>query len=217
VTRTLFEAFLPAAWILSYIWLWEDRVPFAPILLGAGFLALVAPAHRRHGEGLREIGLVAAEAGAGPGRIRAALPRLALYTLPVIALALLPPLLGAVEWPGAGRTVRRIAVAIPWALFQQYGLCIVLYRRLSGALPARGALALATLVFAIFHLPNPALTALAGLGGIAWLDLYRRAGTLYPSTLSHAAVEVALLTGLAPLAPGIMNVGWRYLRHGGGI
>jgi membrane protease YdiL (CAAX protease family) len=73
------------------------------------------------------------------------------------------------------------------------------------------ACALASLVFAGLHLPNPLLTGLTFLGALAWCWMNERHPNVLPLALSHAVLTVAILYAFDDRITGRLRVGAAYL------
>jgi membrane protease YdiL (CAAX protease family) len=104
------------------------------------------------------------------------------------------------------------------ALLEEYYWRWFVFGRLRRLVSTAAAVALSSLAFAAHHviildvfLPGQFLGAVVpfslavAAGGAVWAWLYDRAGSVYPSWLSHALVDAALFA-----------VGWDLLRRGAG-
>jgi hypothetical protein len=105
----------------------------------------------------------------------------------------------------------RLAVLIPWGLGQQFALQTVFLREAQAAASKSSGIWLASLLFALLHLPNPFLTAATALGALAWCWIYNRHPNLLPLAVSHAVVTLAILYAFDDTVTGGLRVGYAYL------
>ncbi|MGA2218722.1 MAG: CPBP family glutamic-type intramembrane protease [Terracidiphilus sp.] len=101
-----------------------------------------------------------------------------------------------------------------WSLVQQYLLQAFFLARFLRLLknPRFAALA-AALIFAIAHLPNPLLTVVTLLWGIAACLLFLRYRNLYSLAIAHAVLGIAISTTIPGPADHNMRVGLGYLTY----
>jgi hypothetical protein len=104
-----------------------------------------------------------------------------------------------------------LAVVPPWALLQQYMLLAfanhrfrVLFGRGEGAIIATAAL------FAVLHLPNPALTLVCGAGGYIWASGYAIRPNLFANALTHTVASAFLANTLPHSLLRNMVVGYNH-------
>lgn len=103
-----------------------------------------------------------------------------------------------------------------WALMQQYILQVyVLLRLLRLGMGRASALALATLLFAIVHIPNPVLVPAVILWGAASCLLYLRYRNLYPLAIAHGMLGMCLAVTVPNALHHHMRVGIGYLDYRG--
>lgn len=101
-----------------------------------------------------------------------------------------------------------------WALMQQFILQIyVLTRFLRLGLPRNSAIALATLLFAIAHIPNPLLVALTLVWGAVSCALFLRYRNLYTLALAHGILGMTLAVTVPNPIARHMRVGLGYLHY----
>jgi hypothetical protein len=103
-----------------------------------------------------------------------------------------------------------------WALMQQYILQVyVLLRLLRLGMGRASAVALATVLFAIVHIPNPVLVpAVIVWGAIACL-LYLRYRNLYPLAIAHGMLGMCLAVSVPNSLHHHLRVGIGYLDYPG--
>jgi membrane protease YdiL (CAAX protease family) len=115
-------------------------------------------------------------------------------------------------WHDRGDLWINLAALMPWGLGQQFALHTVFLREAQATVGRPGGVLLAALMFAILHLPNPFLTAMTGLGALAWCWIYDRHPNLLPLALSHALLTLAILYAFDDAMTGRLRVGMAYLR-----
>jgi hypothetical protein len=102
-------------------------------------------------------------------------------------------------WPGARARILHphmpmaIIFYLPWAMVQQVLFQFYLLGRIRVLCPSLPSLYLAALnglAFALAHMTNPWIVAMAALGGTFWSVLYLRCRLLWPLAISHALVAV---------------------------
>ena len=116
-------------------------------------------------------------------------------------------------WHDRGDLWINLAALIPWGLGQQFALHTVFLREAQATVGRPGGVLLAALMFAILHLPNPFLTAMTGLGAIAWCWIYDRYPNLLPLALSHALLTLAILYAFDDAMTGRLRIGAGYLAN----
>lgn len=103
-----------------------------------------------------------------------------------------------------------------WALMQQYILQVyVLLRLLRLGMGRAAAVALATFLFALVHLPNPVLVPAVVIWGAASCLLYLRYRNLYPLALAHGMLGMCLAVSIPNAVHHHMRVGIGYLDYPG--
>ncbi len=103
-----------------------------------------------------------------------------------------------------------------WALMQQYILQVyVLLRLLRLGLGRGSAVAVATLLFAIVHIPNPALVPAVLIWGALSCVLYVRYRNLYPLAIAHGMLGMCLAVSVPNAVHHHLRVGIGYLDYPG--
>jgi len=101
-----------------------------------------------------------------------------------------------------------------WALMQQFILQVyVLLRFLRLGLRRGTAIAAATLLFAVAHLPNPVLVPAVLVWGAVSCALYLRYRNLYPLALAHGLLGMCLAVTVPNAINHHMRVGLGYLHY----
>ncbi|MEM9304072.1 MAG: CPBP family glutamic-type intramembrane protease [Pseudomonadota bacterium] len=114
-------------------------------------------------------------------------------TMPAGALALTL----FVAWtPDAIDVLGRLPRYLPWAIFQQWLLQVILVRSL-GDHDSPAAVAGAASIFGLLHLPNLSLMLITPVLAVIGCLHYRRHQALIPLAIAHAVTGAVLLSGLA--------------------
>jgi membrane protease YdiL (CAAX protease family) len=101
-----------------------------------------------------------------------------------------------------------------WALMQQYILQVyVLLRLLRLGMGQFSAVALATLLFAIVHIPNPVLVPAVLIWGAVSCLLYLRYRNLYPLAIAHGMLGMCIAVSVPNAVQHHMRVGIGYLDY----
>jgi hypothetical protein len=196
-----------SALLLSYIWLWQKTFPGAFFLCVAGYFGIGYLGHRSRGESLRAIGV----------RIDNWLPAARNASIVVLIGAGSALIIGAVldswHFPGWKIALLTLPVTIVWATLQQYGLLCVFYRRSHDMVGNFiGAVALAALLFAVFHLPNGFLMGVTLAAGAAACVLYRWQPNIFVIGVAHALISFTLFYSLPSTITTNLRVGPGYYK-----
>lgn len=101
-----------------------------------------------------------------------------------------------------------------WSCFQQFLLQDFMLRRLQRLLPDRWtAVLVAAGLFALAHLPNPVLTVLTLVWGVAACLAFQRYRNLFTLGMAHAVLGVCVAITLPANVQHNMRVGLGYLRY----
>lgn len=103
-----------------------------------------------------------------------------------------------------------------WAFEQQFILNSFFYRRFEALMGDNTGTALVTaLIFSLVHMPNPVLVPATFIGGLFFVEVFRRWRNIYPLAIAHAMLGLAL--AMAFPGPWIrhMRVGLGYLTFRG--
>jgi uncharacterized protein len=198
---------LLAEWAVLALAEWNRNALLVPAVLA---FALIFTSQRLRGETARALGL----GGANFARaLRLLIPLMICGALLLVLVAwlwfgTLPTwtrarvgwaLIGFVVWGGA------------WGFVQQYVLQAFIHRRLQmlWGTGRRTTFVVATL-FALLHLPNPALMAATFAGGLMWAWVYQRAPNLWALAISHAVMTWVLIATLPASVLAGLRVGYKY-------
>jgi Type II CAAX prenyl endopeptidase Rce1-like len=123
--------------------------------------------------------------------------------------------LGTVHRPsGAGLFVRTFWGYAVWSLMQQFLLQDFVLLRLLRLLPSKGAaIAAATGLFALGHLPSPILTVVTVVWGAAACWLFLRYRNVFTLGMAHAVLGVCVAITVPGRVDHNMRVGLGYLRY----
>ncbi|MGA2084849.1 MAG: CPBP family intramembrane glutamic endopeptidase [Terracidiphilus sp.] len=101
-----------------------------------------------------------------------------------------------------------------WTFAQQFLLqCFFLLRLRRLAPGAKSAAAMAAVLFAIAHLPNPILTSVTLIWGFAACLLFLRYRNLYPLAMAHAILGITIAITVPGPVDHNMRVGLGYLTY----
>jgi membrane protease YdiL (CAAX protease family) len=191
--------------LLSYIWIWRRSFPGSTTLFFVVLVVTLTLSHVLHRESLRD-------AGFRLDTFARASMLLAPVAAVVIGAALLIGYLsGAARFPPVSRAISSIAEALVFGLAQQYLLLGFFYRRLEEALPNPASSLLVTAaLFALFHLPNPFLTAVTFFAGFIAAWVYRRAPNLWVTGIAHGLISYCLYFSLSREITAGLRVGPSY-------
>lgn len=187
--------------ILSYTWVIDPLVEVRGIWrqLPTVFVLAVVVAHNVR---TREWGL-------SPRALLPALKWTVVLTTPIaLALWVIGHAMGSA--PERSQPWLDFLYLIFWGGGQQLALQTVVLRDARTAI-GRGAVPVAAIIFAALHLPNPFLTTVTAIGGLAWCWIYSRYPNIIPLAISHAACTVVILMSFDPRITGGLRTGWAYL------
>ena len=100
-----------------------------------------------------------------------------------------------------------------WALEQQFILNAFFYKRFESLLgDTTIAVVITAGLFALVHIPNPVLVPATFLGGIFFVEIFRRWRNIYPIALAHAMFGLTLAITIPDHWIRHMRVGISFLR-----
>ena len=197
-----------SAILLSYIWGWQRTFPGASLLILVLYFGVGLLSHLRRRESLRDIGI-------RTDNLRCALINAAVIVVPAAVLCVLVGwLLGSLHFPTASHAVVLALWLIVWGTAQQYGLSCFFYRRFREIFEEQGtwtATAAASVMFALFHMPNGFLVAVTLAAGAVACRLYQREPNLAALGVAHAMISFVVLYSLPFSVTHGLRVGPGYL------
>ena len=100
-----------------------------------------------------------------------------------------------------------------WALEQQFILNSFFYKRFESLLgDTTVAVVVTALLFSLVHIPNPVLVPATFLGGILFVETFRRWRNIYPIAVAHAMFGLTLAITIPDSWIRHMRVGLGFLR-----
>lgn len=192
---------LIAEWvILSFLSLYRWFV-IVPVALAVGFMLL---SHRAYDEHPRELGF----------RFDNFMPAARLLFWPTLIAVAIVLILGwyLIGAPAISRVLRPRLLLVPaWALMQQYALQAFINRRAQMVFgKGTASVVVVAILFALLHLPNPALTVLTLIGGLIWATVYQRQANLFALAASHTVASITLALALPLNVINGLRVGFKY-------
>lgn len=197
---------LIAEWVITAVAGVSNALIIVPIIFAFGFMFW---SHRLRGESLRGIGF-----------------RLDNFDK-AARLLILPMVLGSViligigyfygsidfsRWRGGGALLGMPLLGIAWGLVQQYALQGFINRRAQIVWgPGPVSILVVAVLFAAFHLPNPALMAATFVGGLVWATVYQRAPNLFALAISHGLMTWILISTVPGKLLHGLRVGYKFI------
>jgi membrane protease YdiL (CAAX protease family) len=186
--------------ILVYTWVLDHRLPRDVVRVTIGLVAVLGIWH-------------SARTGDWGFERRAFLPSLrlvSLFTVPGVLGILL-----AGVWLGTLHDRRDFLGSLGWLVVwggaQQWILQTVVLREAQRAMSRRTGVLLTATLFAAVHLPNPFLTPVTFVSGLAWCAVYTRHPNILPLAWSHGLGTLAILYAFDPALTGRLRIGYSYL------
>lgn len=204
--RDLLELISAYSLILAVLW---TPMPVQRIFYWLAILAVVGITVLRR-EKLQSLGLTPA----GPRRsLWIVAVAVGLAGLAVIAASYFGTLHGLPRIGHLSMRTRVIGYLI-WSFVQEFLLQVFVLMRLMRLLPKRSlAIAVAALLFAIAHIPNPVLIGLTLLWALIACPLFLRYRNLYALGLAHGILGLCVAITVPDALHHHMRVGLGYLRY----
>lgn len=142
---------------------------------------------------------------------RLLLPPMVLVTIACLVIGWFGGGLNLRLWRGGWSYLLVPTLGVVWGLLQQYVLQGFINRR-AQIIWGQGGLSVLVVaaVFAILHLPNPALTIATFIGGLIWGSVYQRAPNLLALAFSHAIMTWVIISTMPPTLLNNLRVGFKY-------
>ena len=178
------------------------------LLVGLLAFAFMLLSKSARGETARDVGL---RLDNFPRALRLLAPPTAALTALLLLAGVLAGSINFSRWRGGWSPLGVPTFGLAWAFAQQYALQAFINRR-AQIVCGRGprSVLLVSAVFALAHLPNPALTAVTFAGGLVWAAVYQRAPNLPALAVSHALMTWVLVSTLPPQILGGLRVGYKF-------
>lgn len=187
------------------MWIWRRSFPGATGLFAVALLAALTAGQVQRRESLRAVGFRLDTFGKAAALL---IPFAAVVIALVVSVGHLS---GSARFPPASTAVPAVAKLVVFGLAQQYVLLGFFYRRLEEVLPnAALSLSATAAVFALFHLPNPFLTAVTFCAGLIAAMVYRRAPNLWVNGITHGLISYCLYFSLSAELTRGLRVGPGY-------
>jgi membrane protease YdiL (CAAX protease family) len=203
--RSVVEVALVFVLIGAFLWFGRRAFPGVNLVFAVALLTILVYAHRRAGEGWREIGFRWDTFGATSWLL---LPAVFLGCALIVGAAVV---LDETRIPPLTTGLRRTALFVVFGIAQQYVMLGFIFKRVQRAADARFAPALTALLFALLHLPNIFLTAVTFVWGVVACLVYRRSPNLWANGLAHGLFAALLYYALPRSVTGGLRVGMEYV------
>lgn len=191
--------------MLSFIWIWRRSFPGSGGFFVVALLAALVVGHLQRRESLRDVGFRLDTV------VKASTLLVPLAAVVIALTVFVGHASGSARLPSLSTAMIDVGKLAVFGLAQQYLLLGFFYRRLAEALPDPSLSLLATAtVFALFHLPNPFLTAVTFFAGLIAVMVYRRAPNLWVIGIVHGMISYCLYCSLAPELTRGLRVGPGY-------
>ena len=197
---------LIAEWVITAVAGGSNVLIIVPIIFAFAFMFW---SHRLRGESLREIGFRLDNFGKAA---RLLILPMVVGSVILIGLGYFYGSIDFFRWRGGGALLGMPLLGIAWGLVQQYALQGFINRRAQIVWgPGLVSILVVALLFAAFHLPNPALMAATFLGGLVWAKVYQRAPNLFALAISHGLMTwIVISTVPSNLLHGL-RVGYKFI------
>lgn len=196
---------LIAEWVITAVAGGSNVLIIVPVIFAFGFMFW---SHRLRGESLKEIGFRLDNFGKA---IRLLILPMVVGSAILIGIGYFYGSVDFFRWRG-GAILGMPLLGIAWGLVQQYALQGFINRRAQIVWgPGPVSILVVAVLFAAFHLPNPALMAATFVGGLVWTTVYQRAPNLFALAISHGLMTWILIsTAPSSLLHGL-RVGYKFI------
>ena len=197
---------LIAEWVITAVTGGSNLLIAIPVALAFVFMFV---SHQLRGESLREIGFRWDNFGQA---VRLLIVPMVLGASVLLVIGYLNSSINFARWRGAQSLLVLPLLGIGWGLIQQYALQGFLNRRAQIAW-GKGTISILVvgLLFAVLHLPNPALMAATFAGGLIWAAIYQRAPNLFALAISHGLMTWVLISTLPSGMLHGLRVGYKFI------
>ena len=219
----LFEVASLLVSVLITIWGIVPLLPFnrglmaIPLLLA---LTLTVSSHILRRETLEEIGLTGRYFGQAVRLL--ALPTVLGGGVLILVAHVCETAPRPASWPQS--LLNGLVPFLLSGIAQQYLLQGFIHRRLRSVFappgevrafrrPEATTILLTAICFSVIHIPNPALTILTFIGGLAWSVAYQRAPNIYAAGLSHGLMSLMIVKVAPPWMVHSLSVGYKHFLY----
>lgn len=197
---------LIAAWVITAVSGGSSALIIVPIIFAFGFMFW---SHRLRGESLKEIGFRHDNFGKAA---RLLILPMVVGSVILIGIGYFYGSIDFFRWRGGGAILGMPLLGIAWGLMQQYALQGFINRRAQIVWgPGPVSILVVAALFAIFHLPNPALMAATFVGGLVWATVYQRAPNLFALAISHGLMTWILISTVPSNLLHGLRVGYKFI------
>lgn len=197
---------LIAEWVITAVTGASHPLISVPIIFAFGFMFW---SHRLRGESLRAIGFRLDNFGTAA---RLLIMPMVVGSLILIGIGYFYSSIDFLRWRGGGAILGMPLLGIAWGLVQQYGLQGFINRRAQIVWgPGLVSIFVVAVLFAAFHLPNPALMAATFVGGLIWTTVYQRAPNLFALAISHGLMTWILISTVPSSLLHGLRVGYKFI------
>ena len=196
---------LIAEWVITSVAGGSNVLIIVPVIFAFGFMFW---SHRLRGESLKEIGFRLDNFGKA---IRLLIVPMVVGSAILIGIGYSYGSVDFFRWRG-GAILGMPFLGIAWALVQQYALQGFFNRRAQIVWgPGPVSILVVAVLFAAFHLPNPALMVATFVGGLVWTTVYQRAPNLLALAISHGLMTWILISTLPSNLLRGLRVGYKFI------
>jgi hypothetical protein len=195
-----------AEWVITAVVGVSNFLIAVPIALAFGFMCI---SHRLRGESLRDLGFRLDNLGTA---VRLLIAPMVIGAAILIGFGYLKGSIDFFRWRSGVSVLGLPLLGILWGSVQQYALQGFINRRAQIVWgPGPVSVLVVAILFAGFHLPNPALVTATFVGGLIWAVIYQRAPNLFALAISHGVMTWILISTLPASMLHGLRVGYKFI------